>query len=57
VVQKHALAAFDGGATLLERASNDQAIAAVLSREELGAVFDLQRYLREVDRIVTRALA
>jgi adenylosuccinate lyase len=56
VVQKHALAAFDGGATLLERASNDQAIAAILSREELGAVFDLQRYLKEVDRIVTRAL-
>jgi adenylosuccinate lyase len=57
VVQKHALAAFDGGATLLERAQSDEAIAKVLKPEELSAIFDLKRYLKEVDTIVTRALA
>ena len=57
VVQKHALAAFDGGETLLERAINDKSITAILSREQITAVFDLKRYLKEVDRIVSRALA
>lgn len=57
VVQKHALAAFDGGETLYERATNDQSITAILSREQIAAVFDLTRYLKEVDRIVSRALA
>jgi adenylosuccinate lyase len=57
VVQKHALAAFDGGATLYERASGDATIAGRMSPEELSAIFDLKRYLKEVDRIVTRALA
>jgi adenylosuccinate lyase len=57
VVQKHALAAFDGGATLLERASGDKAISAVLAQNEVTAIFDLNRYLKEVDRIITRALA
>lgn len=56
VVQKHALAAFDGGATLYERASADVAIAGRMSPDELSAIFDLKRYLREVDRIVHRAL-
>jgi adenylosuccinate lyase len=57
VVQKHALAAFDGGASLLERAQGDQAVAKVLTPDELSAIFDLKRYLKEVDTIVTRALA
>jgi adenylosuccinate lyase len=56
VVQKHALAAFDGGASLLERARGDQAIAKVLSEQALNGIFDLKRYLQEVDRIVSRAL-
>jgi adenylosuccinate lyase len=56
VVQKHALAAFDGGASLLERAQGDQAVAKVLTPDELSAIFDLKRYLKEVDTIVTRAL-
>jgi adenylosuccinate lyase len=56
LVQKHALAAFDGGATLLERARADQAVAKVLSQSELEEIFDLSRYLREVHRIVERAL-
>jgi len=57
VVQKHALAAFDGGASLYERASSDATISGRMSPEELSAIFDLKRYLKEVDRIVTRALA
>jgi adenylosuccinate lyase len=56
VVQKHALAAFDGGATLLERSQGDESIAKVLKPAELSAIFDLKRYLKEVDTIVNRAL-
>lgn len=56
-VQKHALAAFDGGASLLDRALADQSIAKVLPKAELEALFDLKRYLKEADRIVGRALA
>jgi adenylosuccinate lyase len=56
VVQKHALAAFDGGSPLLERAEGDASISKVLSVGDLRAIFDLKRYLKEVDRIVTRAL-
>jgi adenylosuccinate lyase len=57
LVQQHALAAFDGGASLYERAKVDPAIGGVLAPEELSALFDLKRYLKEVDRIVARALA
>jgi adenylosuccinate lyase len=57
IVQKHALAAFDGGATLRERVQQDAKITAVMSSDEMAAVFDLSRHLREVPRIVSRALA
>jgi len=57
IVQKHALAAFDGGATLHERAKADAVIMKALSADELAVIFDLKRYLCEVDRIVSRALA
>lgn len=56
LVQKHALAAFDGGASLYERAKQDSVIAKTLPGEKLEAIFDLRRYLKEVDRIVFRAL-
>jgi adenylosuccinate lyase len=56
VVQKHAIAAFDGGATLQERIDSDPAITALLTAEERAKVFDLSVHLREVDRIVDRAL-
>jgi adenylosuccinate lyase len=56
LVQKHALAAFDGGASLFERAQADSSIGAVMSAEELSGLFDLKRYLKEVDRIIDRAL-
>ena len=57
LVQKHALAAWDGGASLLERVSADPQVSKCMSTEELSAVFDLGRHLREADRIVDRALA
>jgi adenylosuccinate lyase len=56
LVQQHALAAWDGGETLLQRVSREQKITACLSAAEIEAVFDLSRHLKEVDRIVTRAL-
>jgi adenylosuccinate lyase len=57
LVQKHALAAFDGGATLQERIGSDLSVAKLMSAQEIKAVFDLSRHLKEVDRIVDRALA
>jgi adenylosuccinate lyase len=57
LVQAHALAAFDGGASLLERVSGDPKVSGCLSSDEVKAVFDLGRHLREADRIVDRALA
>ena len=57
LVQKHALAAFDGGATLQERIGSDPSVAKLMSAQEIKAVFDLSRHLKEVDRIVDRALA
>jgi adenylosuccinate lyase len=57
LVQKHALAAWDGGASLQERVSQDPKVTGCLTVSEIGAVFDLARHLKEVDRIVTRALA
>ncbi len=57
LVQKHALAAWDGGAALIERVSGDQKVLQCMTAEEIAAVFDLKRHLREADRIVDRALA
>lgn len=57
LVQSHALAAFDGGASLLERVSGDPKVSGCMSSDEVKAVFDLARHLREADRIVDRALA
>ncbi|MEN9846385.1 MAG: hypothetical protein RIS36_1532 [Pseudomonadota bacterium] len=56
LVQHHALAAFDGGAPLQERVAADPAVFKVMTKEEIGGVFSLARHLKEVDRIVDRAL-
>lgn len=56
LVQRHALAAWDGGASLQERVTQDPQIAGVMSAAEIASVFDLPRHLKEVDRIVDRAL-
>jgi adenylosuccinate lyase len=57
LVQRHAIAAFDGGATLLERVKADPVVTGALSDAELSELFNVQRFLREVDRIVDRAFA
>lgn len=57
LVQRHAIAAFDGGATLLERVKAEPAITGKLAEAEITELFNIQRFLREVDRIVDRALA
>jgi adenylosuccinate lyase len=56
LVQQHALAAFDGGAPLQERVIADPAVSKVMTKGEIGEVFSLARHLKEVDRIVDRAL-
>jgi adenylosuccinate lyase len=56
-VQRHAIAAFDGGATLLERVKADTIVTGVMSNDDISELFNVQRFLREVDRIVDRALA
>lgn len=57
LVQQHALAAFDGGASLQDRVERDPVVAGAMTKDELRDVFSLARHLREVDRIVDRALA
>ena len=56
LVQQHALAAWDGGASLQERVQSDPVVSKALSAVEIADVFSLKRHLREVDRIVDRAL-
>lgn len=56
LVQQHALAAWDGGASLQERVESDPTVTAALSSDEIRGVFSLSRHLKEVDRIVDRAL-
>ena len=56
LVQQHALAAFDGGAPLMERVQHDPTISKAMTKEEISEVFSLARHLKEVDRIVDRAL-
>lgn len=56
LVQQHALAAWDGGASLQERVSGDSVVTKALSEAEIAEVFSLKRHLREVDRIINRAL-
>jgi adenylosuccinate lyase len=56
LVQQHALGAFDGGASLQERVVADPVVSKAMTKEEIGEVFSLARHLKEVDRIVDRAL-
>jgi adenylosuccinate lyase len=56
LVQKHALAAWDGGAGLEERVRQDAEITNRVSQERLAAVFDLAVHLAQAERICERAL-
>jgi adenylosuccinate lyase len=56
VVQTHALAAWEGGATFRERVESDAEITRQLSAAEIADVFDLKRHTAHVDYIFSRAL-
>jgi adenylosuccinate lyase len=56
LVQKHALAAFDGGATLDERAKSDSEICQALTAEAIDKIFSLDRYLEQCKLILKRGL-
>jgi adenylosuccinate lyase len=49
LVQRHAIAAFDGGATLLERVKADTIVTGVMSDDDISELFNVQRFLREVE--------
>jgi adenylosuccinate lyase len=57
LVQKHSLAAWEGGPDLKQRALADPEIGALLKEAEIEEVFDLKRHLRHVDLIFSRTLA
>ena len=56
LVQEHALAAWEGGETLLERVQKDSAITERVPEKDLAAVFDVKRHLQHVDYIFERVL-
>ncbi|MGH6901443.1 MAG: lyase family protein, partial [Geminicoccaceae bacterium] len=54
IVQRHALAARQGGGTLLERLRTEPEVSARLSEDQLSALFDLDHHRRHVDTIFRR---
>lgn len=56
LVQKHALAAWDGGDDLQTRVLADSEVKKVMSEAEIKEVFDLKRHTKHVDYIFDRAL-
>ena len=54
IVQRHALAAAEGGATLLERLRGDPDVAARLDGDALAALFDPRACLAHVDETFRR---
>ena len=55
VVQRHALAAADGGAPFRDALTADPVVRAKLSPDALAACFEVGRYLQSVDDIFARA--
>jgi adenylosuccinate lyase len=55
IVQRHALAAADGGRPFRESLATDPAVGARLSPERLAACFELAHHLRHVDALFARA--
>ena len=53
-VQRHALAAWDGGSSFVDRLRADPEVAALLSDERLSSLFDPQCQLTGVDAIFDR---
>ena len=57
IVQRHALAAADGGAPFRDALAADPEVTAKLPREELDRCFTLEPYFRNVDALFARAEA
>jgi adenylosuccinate lyase len=55
IVQRHALAAADGGPPFRDALAADPQVAARLPRERLAACFELSRHFRNVDALYARA--
>ena len=53
-VQRNAMKCWDEGADFRELVSADKDIAAHLSREQIDAVFSLEKYLKNVDEVFAR---
>ncbi|NLF24569.1 MAG: adenylosuccinate lyase [Deltaproteobacteria bacterium] len=56
VVQKHALAALQGGLGLKDRLLADKEVTAVMPPAEIEGVFDVSRHFKQVDLIFDRTL-
>jgi adenylosuccinate lyase len=56
LVQRHALASWDEGGHLYDRLGADPEVQKLLEPSELAECFDLERHLRNVDRIFERVL-
>ena len=56
IVQRHSLAAWEGGAGLKERLGKDREVKSVLTEAELEQAFDLNRHFSHVDLIFSRAI-
>jgi adenylosuccinate lyase len=54
IVQGHAMQAWEQGADFRAAIEADPEIRAVLTPEQIGAAFSLERQLRSVDRIFER---
>lgn len=57
VVQRHALAAWEGGPDLLERVSSDPEVTALLDAGTLQSLFSVEHSVRHVDYLFERVLS
>ncbi len=55
VIQRNAMAAWEGNETFRSRLEGDPEVRGLLTEADLDAIFDYGYYLREVDRIIARA--
>ena len=56
LVQGHAMAVWDEGGHLYDRLADDERVTKLLDPDELAECFDLDRQLRNTDRIFERVL-
>ena len=57
LAQRNAMKVWDEGGTFRERVENDADITSQLSPDEIGRVFDVKYYLRNVDKVFARVFA